>query len=92
MNDENIECLIPAPVYPKNYITRMTRGSWSEDFSVDNGERIGEQYARILRDKCADYVIDLGLEGGEIVVQGLPEEIIKSKKSHTAKYLKRYLA
>lgn len=45
--------------------------------------------------KCADYVIDLSLEGGEkggeIVVQGPPDEIIKSKKSHTARYLKRYL-
>ncbi len=45
--------------------------------------------------KCADHVIDLGPEGGEkggeIVIQGPPEEIIKSKKSHTARYLKRYL-
>jgi excinuclease ABC subunit A len=46
--------------------------------------------------KCADYVIDLGPDGGEkggeIVVQGLPEDIIKSKKSHTARYLKKYLS
>jgi excinuclease ABC subunit A len=45
--------------------------------------------------KCADYIIDLGPEGGEtggkIVAQGLPEEVIKSKKSHTARYLKKYL-
>jgi excinuclease ABC subunit A len=45
--------------------------------------------------KCADHVIDLGLEGGEkggeIVVQGPPEEIIKSRKSHPARYLKKYL-
>jgi excinuclease ABC subunit A len=45
--------------------------------------------------KCADYVIDLGLEGGEkggeIVAEGSPEEIIKSRKSHTARYLKKYL-
>ena len=45
--------------------------------------------------KCADYIIDLGPEGGEsggkIVTQGLPEEVIKSKKSHTARYLKKYL-
>jgi len=43
--------------------------------------------------KCADYIIDLGPEGGEkggeIVVEGPPEEIIKFKKSHTARYLKR---
>jgi len=45
--------------------------------------------------KCADYIIDLGPEGGErggeIVAQGSPQEIIKSKKSITARYLKNYL-
>ncbi|MBE0461411.1 MAG: excinuclease ABC subunit UvrA [Candidatus Aminicenantes bacterium] len=45
--------------------------------------------------KCADYIIDLGPEGGEkggeIVVQGPPEKIIKSKISYTARYLKNYL-
>ena len=42
--------------------------------------------------KCADYIIDLGLEGGEnggqIVAEGTPEEVAKSKKSFTAEYLK----
>jgi excinuclease ABC subunit A len=42
--------------------------------------------------KCADYIIDLGPEGGdkggEIVVQGTPEEVIKSQKSYTAKFLR----
>jgi excinuclease ABC subunit A len=46
--------------------------------------------------KCADYIIDLGPEGGErggeIVVQGPPETAIRSQKSHTARYLKDYLA
>jgi excinuclease ABC subunit A len=41
--------------------------------------------------KTADYVIDLGPEGGagggEIVATGTPEEIIKSKNSHTGRYL-----
>ncbi len=45
--------------------------------------------------KCADYIIDLGPEGGEnggrLLVEGTPEEIIKSKESHTAKYLKHKL-
>lgn len=45
--------------------------------------------------KCADHIIDLGPEGGdqggEIVVQGPPEIAIRSKKSHTARYLKKYL-
>ncbi|MCX6165371.1 MAG: ATP-binding cassette domain-containing protein, partial [Ignavibacteriae bacterium] len=42
--------------------------------------------------KCADYIFDLGPDcgdkGGEIVAQGTPEEIIKSAKSFTGKYLK----
>jgi len=46
--------------------------------------------------KCADHIIDLGPEGGdlggEIVVQGPPETAIRSQKSHTARYLKDYLA
>ena len=41
---------------------------------------------------CADYLIDMGPEGGEaggqIVAEGSPKEIIKNKKSHTGKYLK----
>ena len=46
--------------------------------------------------KTADYIIDIGPEGGEgggkIVAQGTPEEVAKSKKSYTAKYLKQKLA
>lgn len=45
--------------------------------------------------KCADYVIDLGPEGGDqggqIVATGTPEEIIKNKNSVTGKYLKKVL-
>ncbi len=45
--------------------------------------------------KCADYLIDLGLEGGihggTIVAQGTPEEVSKSKKSFTGQYLKEKL-
>jgi excinuclease ABC subunit A len=45
--------------------------------------------------KCSDYIIDLGPEGGksggEILCTGTPEEIIKNKKSHTAKFLKKEL-
>ncbi len=45
--------------------------------------------------KCADYVIDLGPEGGEngghLVAFGTPEEVAKNKKSYTAKYLKEKL-
>ena len=45
--------------------------------------------------KCADYIIDLGLEGGKkggnIISQGTPEELITNKISYTAKYLKEKL-
>ena len=45
--------------------------------------------------KTADYIIDVGPEGGfrggQIIVEGTPEQIIKSKKSYTAKFLKKYL-
>lgn len=43
--------------------------------------------------KVADHIIDIGLEGGDeggkVLVTGTPEEIIKNKKSYTAKYLKK---
>jgi excinuclease ABC subunit A len=45
--------------------------------------------------KVADYIIDLGPEGGQkggtILCQGTPEEVAKNKKSHTAVYLKKEL-
>jgi len=45
--------------------------------------------------KEADYIIDLGPEGGEgggkVVAKGTPEEIVNSEKSITGKYLKGYL-
>jgi len=44
--------------------------------------------------KTADYLIDLGPEGGDkggqIVFQGTPEEIIKDKKSYTGEFLKKH--
>jgi excinuclease ABC subunit A len=45
--------------------------------------------------KCADYVIDLGPEGGErggmIMAKGTPEEVAQSPNSYTAQYLERAL-
>ena len=45
--------------------------------------------------KCADYIIDLGPEGGDkggtIVATGTPEEIAEVDKSYTGKYLKKIL-
>ncbi|MDV4101136.1 excinuclease ABC subunit A [Elizabethkingia anophelis] len=45
--------------------------------------------------KCADYIIDIGPEagkyGGEIVFAGTPEELIKNKTSHTARFIEEKL-
>lgn len=45
--------------------------------------------------KSADYIIDLGPEGGKnggkIVTAGTPEQVAKCKKSYTGQYLKKYL-
>ena len=45
--------------------------------------------------KCADYIIDMGPEGGDeggyIVATGTPEDIIKCENSYTGKYLKEKL-
>jgi excinuclease ABC subunit A len=45
--------------------------------------------------KTADWVIDLGPEGGsgggQIIAEGTPEDVVKSKVSHTAKFLKPLL-
>ncbi|MFH1460281.1 MAG: excinuclease ABC subunit UvrA, partial [Candidatus Omnitrophota bacterium] len=45
--------------------------------------------------KTADYIIDLGpeggQEGGEIIGCGTPQELMKNKKSYTGKYLKKHL-
>ncbi len=45
--------------------------------------------------KLADHIIDIGMEGGKkggkVLCTGTPEEIIKNKKSYTAKFLKKEL-
>ena len=45
--------------------------------------------------RCADWIIDLGPEGGdkggEIVVCGTPEEVAEHSTSHTGRYLKQVL-
>ena len=45
--------------------------------------------------KMVDYIIDIGYEGGkgggQIIVEGTPEEVIKHKKSYTAQFLKKEL-
>ena len=46
--------------------------------------------------KTADYLIDLGPEGGhaggEVLFTGTPEEIVKEKRSYTGQFLKPYLS
>jgi excinuclease ABC subunit A len=62
---------------------------------IENGHSIIVVEHNLELIKCADYVIDLGPEGGEnggnIVATGTPESIIKVKASETAKYLKEKL-
>ena len=45
--------------------------------------------------KVADYIIDMGPEGGDgggkIIAKGTPEQVAKSKTSYTAKYLRQKL-
>ncbi|MDD4123835.1 MAG: excinuclease ABC subunit UvrA [Bacilli bacterium] len=62
---------------------------------VDNGDSmiIIEHNLDII--KCADYIIDLGPEGGEgggnVVTTGTPEEVAKCKSSYTGYYLNKVL-
>ena len=58
---------------------------------IDKGHSIIVIEHNIELIKCADYIIDLGLEGGKnggnLIFQGTPEDLAKNKKSCTAKYL-----
>ncbi len=67
----------------------------SFDALIDKGHSILVIEHNLDLIKCADWIIDLGPEGGEnggqLLAEGTPEEIIKNKKSVTAKYLKAKL-
>ena len=43
--------------------------------------------------KCADYIIDIGpdggLKGGDVIAKGTPEEVAENKDSYTGHYLKK---
>ena len=45
--------------------------------------------------KTADYIIDMGPEGGDgggkVIAHGTPEEVAKNKRSYTGQYVKKYL-
>jgi excinuclease ABC subunit A len=64
----------------------------SFDALIENGHSIVVIEHNLDLIKCADYIIDLGPEGGEnggqLLAIGTPEEIVKNKKSITGKYLK----
>lgn len=67
----------------------------SFDALIDKGHSIIVIEHNLDLIKCADYIIDLGPEGGEnggkILAVGTPEEIVRNKQSITAKYLKEKL-
>src|SRR5262249_31932417 len=62
---------------------------------VDSGNTIIVIEHNLEVIKCADYIIDLGpeggVDGGKLVATGTPEKIAMSKKSITASYLQAYL-
>ena len=59
---------------------------------INNGHSVIVVEHNLELIKCADHIIDLGPEGGEnggtVVVSGTPENIVTSKLSHTARYLR----
>ena len=67
----------------------------SFDALIDKGHSIIVIEHNIDLIKCADYIIDLGPDGGnkggQLLVQGTPEIVVKNKTSYTAKYLKEKL-
>lgn len=62
---------------------------------VDNGDTVVVIEHNLDVVKVADYIIDLGPEGGDkggtIVTCGTPEEVCKCRASYTGEYLKKYL-
>ena len=62
---------------------------------VDNGDTVVVIEHNLDVIKVADYIIDLGPEGGagggEIVCTGTPEEVAQNPNSYTGQYLKKYL-
>ena len=65
------------------------------DRIVDNGDTVVVIEHNLDVIKCADYIIDLGKEGGdgggEIITTGSPEEVAKCKDSYTGQYLRKVL-
>ncbi|MEO6693569.1 MAG: excinuclease ABC subunit UvrA [Ignavibacteria bacterium] len=68
-------------------------GCFEELIKKGNSVLVIEHNLEVI--KCADYIIDLGPEsgddGGYIVAEGTPEEIVKEQKSYTGRYLKNFI-
>ena len=64
-----------------------------EDIEVGEGAEVIEHQLDVI--KSADWIIDLGPEGGEkggqVVVSGTPEQVVRNRKSHTARALAKVL-
>ena len=62
---------------------------------VDSGNTVIVIEHNLDMIKCADYIIDLGPEGGDkggtLVAQGTPEKIVENDNSYTGRYLKKLL-
>ncbi len=62
---------------------------------VDNGDTVVVIEHNLDVIKCADYIIDLGPEGGEgggtVIATGTPEEVAQVEQSYTGKFLKKIL-
>lgn len=62
---------------------------------VDNGDSVIVIEHNLDIIKCADYIIDMGPEGGDeggmVLATGTPEDIIQVEESYTGRYLKRVL-
>ena len=65
------------------------------DALVNNGHTVVVVEHNMDVIKCADHIIDIGPEagdvGGEIIFEGTPDQIIDSETSHTGAYLKQHL-
>ena len=88
----NIESLNVAPTEHAE-ISRLTLVTSGSDEVID---QINKQLLKLVDVvKTADWIIDLGPEGGDeggtVVAAGKPEDIVKNTKSYTAKFLKAKL-
>ena len=66
---------------------------WYNVWSISNSVIVIEHNLDVIR--CSDWIIDLGPDGGdkggEIIAEGIPEDVANNPTSHTAKYLKKVL-